>query len=92
MFASFISTATKLSAPSIVGSDRKTAVAMIVSKKPTRRDLLKVVTELQALISKGRSLHGNDRNPHGFEQGQNVLQEAFELCIAARSFDPPTDI
>lgn len=63
-----------------------------VIKKPTRRDLLKVVTELQTLISKGRSLHANDRNPHGFEQGQNVLQEAFELCISARSFDPPTDV
>lgn len=67
-------------------------MALKVSKKPTRRDLLEIVTELQTLISKGLSLHANDRNPNGFEQGQNVLQEAFELCIAARSFDPPTGI
>lgn len=67
-------------------------MALKITKKPSRRDLLKVITELQTLISRGRSLHANDRNPHGFEQGQNVLNEAFELCIAARSFDPPTDI
>lgn len=67
------------------------AAPLKVTRKPTRLDLLKIVAELQTLISKGRTLHGNDRNPNGFEQGQIVLQEAFNLCVEARSFDPPTD-
>lgn len=62
-----------------------------ITKKPSRRELLKVITELQTMISRGRSLHANDRNPHGFEQGQNILEEAFNLCLDARSYDPPTD-
>lgn len=66
--------------------------ALQITKKPSRNDLLKIVTLLQTMISNGRSLHANDLNPHGFEQGQKVLQDAFELCIKARSFDPPTDI
>lgn len=64
---------------------------MEITKKPSRRDLLKVVTELQTLISRAHTLHGNDRNPNGFEQGQKTLDKAFDLCLKARSFDPPTD-
>lgn len=63
-----------------------------ITKKPTRKDLLKVVTELQRLIGRGMACHGNDRDPHGFEKGNNALQEAHNLCIAARSFDPPADM
>lgn len=63
-----------------------------VKKKPTRRELLAVVTELQRLIGSASAYHANDRNPNGFEQGQRLLSEAFQLCLDARSFDPPTDL
>lgn len=60
-------------------------------KKPNRRDLLIVITRLQGLIGQAMSLHGNDRDPHGFEKGQKLLNEAHTLCIEARGFDPPLD-
>lgn len=64
---------------------------LTVTKKPTRKELLMVITELQGLIGTALAAHGNDRNPSGFEKGQQVLQQAHELCIQARTFDPPTD-
>lgn len=64
---------------------------LTITKKPTRKDLLEVVTELQRLVGTAMSQHGNDRDPSGFEKGQRALQQAHELCIQARSFDPPTD-
>jgi hypothetical protein len=64
---------------------------MNITKKPSRKDLLKVIAELQRLVGAAHGLHGNDRNRMGFEDGQKRLEEAHELCIQARSFDPPTD-
>lgn len=64
---------------------------MTVTKKPTRKDLLMVITELQKLVGQAMSAHGNDRDRHGFERGQKTLEKAHELCIQARAFDPPTD-
>lgn len=65
---------------------------MEITKKPTRRELLCVITELQGLIGEAKQRHANDRNPHGYEQGQVLLGRAENLCIDARSFDPPTDM
>lgn len=62
-----------------------------ITKKPTRRDLLLVVTELQGLIGKAMTRHANDRDPDGYEKGQKLLEQAHALCIQARTFDPPTD-
>lgn len=62
---------------------------MEITKKPSRKDLLKVIDELQRLIGSAHGLHGNDRNRHGFEEGQKKLEQAHELCIQARAFDPP---
>jgi hypothetical protein len=64
---------------------------MNLTKKPSRKDLLKVIAELQQLVGSAHGLHANDRNPMGFEEGQKKLEAAHELCIQARSFDPPTD-
>jgi len=61
------------------------------TRKPTRKDLLRVITELQKLIGTALMHHGNDRNGNGFELGQKALSEAHTLCIEARSFDPPMD-
>jgi hypothetical protein len=63
---------------------------MEMTKKPSRKDLLKVIEHLQGLIGAAHQLHANDRNPMGFEEGQNKLEEAHELCILARSFDKPS--
>ena len=38
---------------------------------------------LQDLTGCARGEHGNDRNQMGFENGQDLLQYAFNLCIAA---------
>jgi hypothetical protein len=61
---------------------------MKITRKPSRKQLLLAIGELQTLIGDAIALHNNDRNRHGFEQGQKALAEAFELCIDARSFDP----
>ncbi|MCK5020054.1 MAG: hypothetical protein KAS32_23575 [Candidatus Peribacteraceae bacterium] len=62
---------------------------MNITSKPNRKQLIKVISELQDMISSAKTYHGNDRNPHGFERGQKTLENAFELCVDARSFDPP---
>lgn len=64
---------------------------LYVPKKPSRKDLLKVITRLQVLIGQAEAFHGNDRDPNGHEKGQKALRQAHELCIQARSFDPPTE-
>ncbi|AMR77980.1 hypothetical protein [Cupriavidus nantongensis] len=64
---------------------------LAIAKKPTRRELLQVITELQDLIGKAMARHGNDRDRDGYEMRQKYLEQAHELCIEARSFDPPTD-
>lgn len=64
---------------------------MQITKKPSRRELLKVVSELQDLIGEAVAAHANDRDPDAFVKVQTPLEKAFELCIQARSFDPPTD-
>lgn len=60
----------------------------MLTKKPTRRQLLMGITRLQNLIGKAMSAHGNDRDPNGFEKGSRLLDEAHELCIELRGFDP----
>jgi hypothetical protein len=65
---------------------------IVFKKRPTRRQLLQAITELQSLIGRAAATHGNDRDRNGFEKGQKALDEALKLCINAREFDPPTDI
>ncbi len=64
---------------------------MTSRRRPTRRDLLVVVGRLQDLVGSALICHGNNRDPDGFEKGQQVLQEAFDLCTEARSQDPPIE-
>jgi len=60
-----------------------------MKRKPTRRDLLIVISRLQDVIGKSTAAHGNDRDPNGFEEGMKALDEAFRLCIEASSQDDP---
>jgi hypothetical protein len=58
-------------------------------RRPTRRDLLVVIGQLQRLIGEASMHHGNDRDANGFEKGVRVLREAHALCVDARAYDPP---
>lgn len=60
---------------------------LLIQKKPTRRQLLMVLAELQGLIGNAKSFHANDRDPNGFENGQNCFSVAHDLCIDASGFD-----
>ena len=59
-------------------------------RKPTRKDLLVVIGELQNRIGLAKALC-NDRNPDRQAQVDHALQTAIELCVEARSYDPPLD-
>lgn len=61
-----------------------------VPKKPTRKELLVIITELQGLIGEAWSFHNNDRDAHGFEKAAKLLETAHNLCIEARAHDRPT--
>lgn len=62
---------------------------MDVVSKPTRKDLLRVLTELQDLIGEALAAHDNDRDPDSQVKVRTPLTKGFELCVQARSFDPP---
>jgi len=59
-----------------------------MKRKPTRKDLLIVISRLQQMIGYAKSKHGNDRDQFGFEDGQRTLGKAFNLCIEAVGQDP----
>jgi hypothetical protein len=61
-----------------------------VSKKPNRKDLLIVLTELQGLIGMASGFYNNDRDPNGPEKGAAYLAVAHNLCIEARGYDKET--
>ncbi len=58
-------------------------------RRPTRRDLLVVIGRLQDLIGQAFASYANDRNPNGFELGQDALNSAFYLCVKASAQDKP---
>lgn len=59
-------------------------------KRPSRRDLLLVIGELQGLIGEIQAVD-NDRNQRREDDKQPLFARAHELCVDARSFDPPID-
>jgi hypothetical protein len=63
-----------------------------MKRKPTRRDLLVVIARLQHHIGCAHTFHGNDRDPDGFEKGQDELKAAEHLCHEASAADPPVKI
>jgi hypothetical protein len=60
--------------------------------KPTRRDLLVTLTRVQDLIGAAQGATYNDRIPDRSEAIRAPLATAFELCMAARAFDPPVSL
>lgn len=65
--------------------------AVMVTRKPTRKDLLRLVTELQDLIGEALAAHDNDRDPDSQLKVRTPLAKGFDLCVQARSFDPPSE-
>ena len=64
---------------------------MQITKKPTRKDLLKVISRLQGLIGSVQGVYDNDRAENRADRLYPLLKEALDLCVQARSFDPPGD-
>lgn len=62
---------------------------MKIERKPTRRELLMILSKVQDLTGAAHGLHANDKNRMGFEYGQSKIMEAFELCVQASQFDSP---
>ena len=53
------------------------------------KQLLDALSKVQGKIGLARGLHANDRDPAGFECAQNLLEEAFNICVEARGlYDP----
>ncbi len=63
---------------------------MDLARKPSRNDLLRVVSELQDLIGEAMAAHDNDRDPDSQLKVRAPLVKGFDLCVQARSFDPPS--
>lgn len=59
-------------------------------KRPTRRDLLLVVGELQTIIGQISESAG-DRNPNRAADIETYVKKGFQLALDARNFDPPTE-
>jgi hypothetical protein len=63
----------------------------LVRTRPTRRDLLIVLSRLQTIIGRSKSLAQNDRNPNRLENLLSQLDSGFDLCLDVLEFDPPMD-
>lgn len=59
-------------------------------ERPSRKDLLRVVGQLQDLIGQARAGYENDRASDRSVAVTKPLNDAFELCVLATSMDPPT--
>jgi hypothetical protein len=55
------------------------------------RRLLAIISEVQGKIGMAKSWHDNDRSRQAHENGQNLLNEAFQLCLEATSDYDPAD-
>lgn len=58
-------------------------------KKPNRKELVAVIQELQGLIGRAKGAALNDRDPNRMDSIQRPLEQDFDICVAALSFDPP---
>ncbi len=55
------------------------------------RKLLIAIGEIQTRVGMARQYHYNDRDRGAFEKGQELLREAFDLCVSATSDYAPVD-
>ena len=57
--------------------------------RPTRRDLLLVVGELQDIIGEIGAVYANDRSAERAKPIQDLVRRGMDLCIRATAHDPP---
>lgn len=60
---------------------------MNVTRKPSRKTLLRVIGELQTLVGEAKGGYMNDRGKDRWEAVVKPLEKAFDLCLQARQFD-----
>lgn len=72
-------------------TEQANAAVAAVRRRPTRRDLLIVIARLQGYIGSLNGISRNDRDRMQQDKMVPMFQEALELCIDARGFDPPLD-
>lgn len=63
-------------------------MAQWIKRKPTRKEIMVVLSELQRLVGEASAHEANDRDLHGHEKCQKLLEVAHDLCIEVRAFDP----
>lgn len=59
------------------------------SSKPSRKELVVVIQQLQHLIGMAKGAALNDRDPDRMGSIQKPLTEGFDLCVDALTFEPP---
>ena len=59
------------------------------ARKPNRKELVAVIQELQGLIGRAKGAALNDSDPNRMDNIQRPLEQGFNLCVDALSFDPP---
>lgn len=60
-----------------------------MKRRPTRKDLLKVISRLQDLTGVARAIATDDRNKNRYAKTDKALETAFNLCVEALGQDPP---
>lgn len=60
-------------------------------KRPTRRDLLLVIGELQTIIGAMHGAYRNDRARDTADQIHDLAERGMALAVKATSFDPPQE-
>lgn len=60
-----------------------------ITKKPSRRELLKALGTVQDLVGRAKGITWDDKNPNRIQNLIPVLEQAFNICVDAQGFDPP---
>lgn len=61
----------------------------LIEVKPSRKALLFIIGELQQMAGRAQSIYLNDTSTERADRLLPLLKRMEELCIDARSFDPP---
>ena len=62
------------------------------NKRPTRTELLDVISELQSIVGNAKNAFHNDRAPDRAGGVVLPLERGFELCVNALAFDLPRPV
>lgn len=57
--------------------------------KPSRKQLVQAIRDLQVLVGSIGAAYGNDRDPHRADRIHVLVKQAEELAIRAIAHDPP---